>query len=44
VFAISGRLGLFPKYFGLFNVCYFFVGLGLEIATEQQALDRYIPA
>jgi hypothetical protein len=40
VFAVSGRLWLFPKYFGLFNVCYFFVSLGLEIATEQQALER----
>jgi hypothetical protein len=41
VFAVSGRLGLFPKYFGLFNVCYYFVILGLEIATERQALERW---
>jgi hypothetical protein len=41
VFAVSGRLGFYPKYFGLFNVCYYFVGFGLEIATERQALERY---
>jgi hypothetical protein len=40
VFAVSGRIGLFPKYFGLFNVYYFFVGFGLYIATERQALER----
>jgi hypothetical protein len=30
VFAVSGRLGLFPKHFGLFNVCCLFVGFGLK--------------
>jgi hypothetical protein len=40
VFAVSGRLGLYPKHFGLFNLYYCFVGFGLEIATERQALER----
>jgi uncharacterized membrane protein len=40
VLAVSGRLGLYPKYFGLFNVCYFFVVFGIEIATERQAPER----
>jgi hypothetical protein len=40
VFAVSGRLGLFPKYLGLFNVYCFFVVFGIEIATERQALER----
>jgi hypothetical protein len=43
VFAVSGRLGLFPKYFGLYNVFYYFVIFGLAIATERQALERYMP-
>jgi hypothetical protein len=41
VFAVSGWLGFYPKYFGLFNVYYYFVSFGLEIATERQALGRW---
>ena len=42
MFAVSGSIGLYPKYFGLFNVCYCFVCFGFEIATERQALERYM--
>jgi len=41
VFAVSGRLGLFPKYIGLFNIIVSLLCFGLEIATERQALGRY---